>query len=172
VKRLLLLRHAKAVAKDAARDFDRVLSDRGRSDMAVMAEPLADPALAPGLALVSPSARTRETWTLAGMPDVTTRFEPTIYEATSDTLLSVVRGVPDDVSCVIMVGHNPGLEELALGLGGGAAGGGEGDLLQSGLPTAALVVFDFPAEGWRAVALKGGRLDRVVTPASLGGGGG
>lgn len=162
MKRLILLRHAKAVAKSAA-DFDRALAERGRVQMTGVARTLADPDLRPDLAIVSPAARTRETWERTKLAAaVVTRFEQAIYDASEANLLKVVRGAGDEAVCVILVGHNPGLEELAGRL---AAGPPEAAArLAGGLPTAALVVLDLPVASWTEVAAGRGHVNRVVLP--------
>ena len=154
MKRLLLLRHAKAVPHGTLNDFDRPLADRGRSDMARMARHVAEET--PDLALVSPAARTRETWERAELPEVETRFEERIYEASLATLLRLVRALPEEASRPILVGHNPGFEEFAGSLAAKVA--------FPGMPTGALVVAEFPVERWREVSLDDGALVRLVTP--------
>ncbi len=164
MKTLILLRHAKAVAKDEVRDFGRVLAKRGRSDMALVARALASEPR-PNLALVSPAARTRETWELAGLAAVPVRFEDAIYDAEPETLLGLVRAVPDEARSIVMVGHNPGFEDLARML----TGPGEARLA-AGMPTAAFAVLALPGAAWGEVGTGAARLLRFVTPASLGGG--
>lgn len=158
--RLVLLRHAKAVAKDAPSDFDRVLAPRGQAQMTAVAKYLAGRdgrAIRPDLALVSPAARTRETWAAAKLPKVEARFEDGIYEASPKALLAVVRGVEEGPRTVMLVGHNPSIEELAGKLTGGASGG---------FPTAAFAVIELEGEAWGDI--RKGRLERFVTPDDLG----
>jgi phosphohistidine phosphatase len=171
VKRLILLRHAKAAPKDAAEDFERVLAPKGRAEMVPIARRLQADDLQPDIALVSSSARTRETWNLAeGSADVAVAFDKRIYEAPAERLLAVLReadGVVADgpAERVVLVGHNPGISELAHVL----AGSGEGlDRLLRGMPTAALAVIDFDVEAWREIAPGQGRLVDFVTPATAG----
>lgn len=162
MKRILLLRHAKAVAKAAAEDFDRVLAPEGRADMELLAEALAGPELRPDVALVSPAARTRETWSLAGLDGVPARDVAAIYDAELETLIAVLRDAPDEAASVILVGHNPGIEEIAMALLAG-----HDPALARGMPTAALAVVDVSAATWRELALGTGTLARYVTPATL-----
>lgn len=162
MKRLIILRHAKAVAKDAGQDFERVLAGRGREEMKKVARYLAEHRLRPDLALVSPAARTRETWSRAGLGDVPVRFVDTIYEAETSDLLAALRSLEDGIESVVLVGHNPGLEDLALTMPADSAP------LRSGLPTAALAVIDLPATSWRDLRPGTGRIESYVTPASLG----
>lgn len=161
MKRLLLLRHAKAVPHGTANDFDRTLAKRGRQDMEAIARHLATLDPAPDLALVSPAARTRETWALCGLPDVKVRFEETIYEASVGALWRLVQALPDDARLPILVGHNPGFEDVAAML--------EAESPMRGLPTAGLVLAEWDAAHWREAELADGRLVDVVTPSSPGG---
>ena len=167
MKRLVLLRHAKAEAKNAAEDFERVLAKRGRAQMSVVARHLSEAGLRPDLAILSPSARTRETWSLAKLKDVPVQLDERIYEAAHETLLEIVREAPDDATMVALVGHNPGFEELAHELV--RTGPGEAlARLRRGYPTAGVAAIEFEVERWRAVSPRTGRLVSFETPASLG----
>lgn len=161
MKRLAILRHAKAVAKTAD-DFGRVLAPRGRRQMEAVGRHLAAAGPAPDLALVSPAARTRETWALCGLGRTPVRFVEEIYDAECDDLLRVVRGIGDEVGSAVLVGHNPGLEELAAALVRDAGA------VRDGLPTAALVAIELPVASWREVTPRQGRIARFETPATLG----
>lgn len=160
VKRLLLLRHAKAVPHGTMNDFDRTLADRGRKDMSLLAAHLAEFDPAPDLALVSPAARTRETWDLCGLPGVPVRHEEAIYESSLPRLQRVVLALPDTARLPILVGHNPAFEDFAASLK--AAG------KFRGLPTAGLVLAEWEVEHWREASPDRGRLVKTVTPVSLG----
>lgn len=122
VRRLVLLRHSKSSRDQGLPDAERPLSSRGRRDAAAAGSWLASHVGRPDLVLCSPSVRTRQTWARAceAEPDVLgpapVRLEPTIYEAWSDTLLDLARAVPDDVATVVLVGHGPGLPDLAARL--------------------------------------------------------
>lgn len=166
MKRLILLRHAKAVGKDAARDIDRVLAPRGRRQMEVMAEHLAP--IAVDLALVSPSARTRETWKLARRPDIPVEFDQRIYEASEPELLAVAQEADPQADSVILVGHNPAFEELALDLVRAGEEGEAAERLRRGFPTAGVAVLEFEIDAWRRLARRTGRLVSFETPKSLG----
>ena len=166
MKRLILLRHARAVAKDAAPDFDRVLAPEGRAQMEAMAGHLAG--LPCDLALVSPSARTRETWELARRSDVPARFDQRIYEASERELLAVAQEAEQTAQSVILVGHNPAFEELALDLVRSGEQGPAADRLRHGFPTASVAILDFEISSWPELARRTGRLVSFETPASLG----
>ncbi|MGP9821468.1 SixA phosphatase family protein [Salinarimonas sp. NSM] len=168
MRRLILFRHAKSAYPDGVDDHDRPLDARGRADAPRMGAYLAAEALLPDLVLVSSARRTQETFGLAGaaIGPVETREEPRIYEAPAERLLGVVRETPDAVRTLMLVGHNPGMEDLASTLVG------YGDRyafarLQQKFPTAAIAVIDLDAERWADVVPREGRLDRFVTPKGL-----
>lgn len=168
MKRLYCLRHAKAVAKDPADDVDRVLAPRGRRQMKVLAGFIDETRIRPDRALVSPSARTRETWARTGLKGVPTIFEARIYEALPETLLDVVREADDAAQSLVMVGHNPGFEKLMRGLAGRVGEPHALARLAAKVPTAALAIFDLPVDRWAETRLGSGRLIGFVTPAWLG----
>jgi phosphohistidine phosphatase len=90
-----------------------------------------------------------------------------IYEAPVGRLLEIVREVKPDIRTLLLIGHNPGFEELAKLLIG------EGDMdgilrLGQKYPSAGLAVIDFELESWGIISPKSGRLERFVTPKSLG----
>lgn len=171
MRRLILLRHAKAVPHGVVPDFDRSLTDQGREDARRMGAYLAQENLFPDLAAISSAKRTRETYDLvsqdwAHRPPV--RQEPRIYEATASMLLSLMRQTPDHVTTLISVGHNPGFAELAVQLVGYGDRYAFARMTQK-FPTCSLVVLDFDVASWSDVEPKSGRLDRFITPAALGG---
>lgn len=169
MRRLMLLRHAKSAWPAGIADLDRPLNERGREAAPRMGRYLQDEGLLPDLVLVSSARRTQETWDLvrAAVGDVETRTEPRIYEAPSARLLAVVQEVSATARTLLMIGHNPGFEDLSKTLVG------HGDRyafarLSQKFPTAGLAVVDFAVESWSEVAARGGRLDRFVTPKTLG----
>ena len=115
MKDLILLRHAKAVSDHAGGDIARPLSSRGIQQIQQVAHTFRARQYEPELALVSPAIRTQQTATLLGKQigklDVVT--DRTLYLATDDQILDVLRGVPDDIQSLLLVGHNPGISELA-----------------------------------------------------------
>jgi len=119
---LLLLRHAKSSWEDAALpDRDRPLNKRGRRAAAAMRQAMRELGLAPDLVLVSPARRTQETLTGLQPWDDTPLVEQleTLYLATAQQLLAVLRGVHETVRSVLLIAHNPGMHELAVMLAGG-----------------------------------------------------
>ena len=118
-RRLVLFRHAKSDWPEDVADHDRPLAARGRRDAPLAGRWLARHGHAPDAVICSTARRARETWdlpsaSLATAPPV--RYEPRVYEATVLALLMLVREIPDEQSVVAIVGHNPGLAELAVGL--------------------------------------------------------
>lgn len=169
MRRLILLRHAKSDWPNGIADRDRPLAPRGRHDAPRMGRYLAQEALMPDRVLVSPALRTRETWELVaphllGMPEV--ESDARLYEATAARLLAVLREQPANAHVLMLVGHNPGTEDLADTL---VAGGPDTsrDIMQEKFPTAALAVIDLPIDDWADVRPESGRLDRFVTPRGL-----
>jgi phosphohistidine phosphatase len=166
---LLVFRHAKAVRDDPRGDKSRALEGRGRKAAVFMGGWLRDQGFLPDLALVSDARRTRETFELASAQfetPVPAQFEPSMYNASEDTLLAVLRRAEPRARRVLMIGHNPGLADFAALL----AGAGERAALRRihlKFPTAALAILSFQMESWSEVDWKDARLERFVTPASL-----
>jgi len=134
MKTLTLFRHARTEPDSpSGRDFDRVLTERGRLDAARIGAEIRARRPEFGLVLVSPAARAAETAELAGIKPP--EFKPRIYDASVADLLAIVREVDDRVERLIMVGHNPGFERLASML--------IGEELQ--MPTGSLIQIELPA---------------------------
>jgi phosphohistidine phosphatase len=125
----------------------------------------------PALVLCSPARRTRETLDrvaphldVDGGPEV--RLESELYLAAPGALLACIRALDDAVPCVLLIGHNPGLHELACALAGtGAASARE--RMHGKFPTAALAVIAFETDHWSEVAPAGGRLVAFTRPKDL-----
>lgn len=169
-RRLMLLRHGKSDWPAGVGDLERPLGKRGRKAGLLMGAYLAESGLVPDLALVSPALRARQTWELAlsALPDrVARRDEPRIYEAPAKAILGLIADTEPEVGTLLLVGHNPGLHELARTLIGA---GNPADLtrLARKFPTAGLVVIDLNIGQWRDAGPGLGRLERFETPASLG----
>jgi phosphohistidine phosphatase len=119
MERLILLRHGKAEPDSASgEDYDRRLSARGARESAEMGAHLADMGFKPDLALVSPAARTRETWeAMQGLfPGAEFRSLDELYHAEADVIRRTAEQADGEAKTVMVVGHNPGLQELALTL--------------------------------------------------------
>jgi phosphohistidine phosphatase len=167
MRRLYVLRHAKSSWDDPAlSDHDRPLAPRGRKAAKAIARHLRAEGIEPELVLCSTARRARETWeriepSLAGTP---VRYEPELYGASATTLLERVRGVPDDVASVLLVGHNPAIEQLARSL---ARPSPERRELDAKFPTAALATLRLAGRSWRDLDAGGAELVELVRPREL-----
>jgi phosphohistidine phosphatase len=169
MKRLLLLRHAKSGWDDPAmRDFDRGLTERGQRAASRMGRLLAEEPL-PDLVISSPAARTRQT--IEGLErgigaPLDALFDERIYLATMDSLLELIRNFDDSRSTALVIGHNPGLEDLALALTSGGKLADRVALAQK-FPTAALADLELAVDSWTQVMPGTGKLNRFVHPRQL-----
>jgi phosphohistidine phosphatase len=167
MRHLFLLRHAKSSWDDPTlADHDRPLARRGRRAAKVMAKHLRRKGIAPELVFCSPSKRTRETLTriapgLRKKADV--HIEPEFYAASAAALLEVLHEVPDEVESVMLIGHNPGIQDLALSL---APAGSESARVRSKFPTAALATLQLNGS-WRELAPGRAELVSFVKPKDL-----
>lgn len=161
MKTLLLLRHAKSSWKEPGlSDFERPLNERGRRAAPLMGRFLRRQKLRPDLVLCSPAERARQTAALAveaaGLSSKL-RFDERIYEASAERLVEVVSQVEESCEQVLLVGHNPGMEELIALLTGG----------REAMPTAALARVALDVEKWDKTRARCGRLEWVVRPKEL-----
>lgn len=149
--RLILFRHGKAEAESASgEDFDRRLAPRGVRESAEMGAQLADLGFLPDLVLVSPAARTRETWAAVEthFPRAKARFDEELYHADSGSVRREAERAGAETGTVMVVGHNPGLQELTVQLL--TEGGSPLSLIMRAtrqFPTAAAAVFLFDGHG-------------------------
>lgn len=162
MKTLLLLRHAKSSWDDASlRDFDRPLAPRGERDAPRMGKALGARGASPDLIVSSPAARARATIKSvikAAKLELEPRFDESIYGASSAELMKLIRGLPDSSSSVLLVGHNPGFEDLVGRLTGS----------EERMPTAALACIEFQIRHWEDVEDEKGKLAWLLTPKQLG----
>jgi phosphohistidine phosphatase len=166
---LLLLRHAKSSWNDnKLADRDRPLNDRGRHAAAAMREVMQNLGLAPDLVLVSPARRSLQTLDALEPWDDTPLREhvEALYLATSAQLLTVLNDVAETVRSVLLIGHNPGMHDLAQSLIQGTAPTDAAYRLAAGYPTGALAEFAI-AGPWLRLGSGGGRLTRFITPREL-----
>src|ERR1700680_2160518 len=170
----MLLRHAKTENHaPSARDQDRRLDNRGRSDAAEIGSWIGRHPLFPDSVLVSPAIRAHQTWEIAWkamkdlVPEPQVELIPELYGADPSQLLETIRDASAaDPKTLMLVGHNPGMHELALAL----AGSGDAmcrKALADNLPTSGLAVFDFGIDDWADVAFRRGRLVRFMSPKLL-----
>jgi phosphohistidine phosphatase len=169
VRVLYLLRHAKSDWSDESLDdHDRPLAPRGRKAIQRMAAYIDDAGVRPALVLCSTAVRARQT--LEGVeralgPDADVWMEDALYGAGAHELQDRLRHLPPAVPSVMVIGHNPGLEDLALGL----AGGGEaGAVARMGMkfPTAALATLEVPG-GWKSLKRGAATVTAFVVPRAL-----
>ena len=146
MKDLLLMRHAKSSWKDdKLADFERPLNDRGRKAAALIGRYIAQENISIDLVVSSPAVRARQTIEhvlRAAKKSVELRFDQLIYEATSMRLLEVISQVEDERKSVLLVGHNPGMEELLGTLVGG----------EQHMPTASLAIVSLQSKKWDKVS--------------------
>jgi phosphohistidine phosphatase len=167
VKRLYLLRHAKSSWKDTSLpDHDRPLAGRGRRAAKAIARHLREQGIEPQLVLCSTARRARETLDriepALGAPAI--ELEHDLYAASAPALLERLRSVPDTIDSVLLIGHNPGLQELALDLVRPSPTARE---LAAKYPTAALATLAFRESSWRECGHKTGELVALVRPRDL-----
>ena len=175
MKRLLLLRHAKTedINKDTPADRERVLTGRGRRDAPRVGRAMDVRGYVPDLVLCSPSTRTRQTLELAAAEfgrDVQTEFVEEIYDARASELMRLVRGLAASVLRPLLVGHNPGFEDLARSLirkQDEPEAKELVDALKDKFPTSALAVIDFDIEDWSKLAPGSGELHDFIRPKDL-----
>lgn len=162
---LLVFRHGKSDWPEGVPDAERPLGTRGRRDAPAAGAWLASAGLRPDLVVSSPAVRARETWELAATawdeaPPVS--YDKRVYAAPVPRLLEVLRDTPDDVQTLVLVGHNPGLQELVDAL----ADDGDSDALnrvREKFPTSAIAKLSFDGS-WTDVDAGSARLDELIVP--------
>jgi phosphohistidine phosphatase len=171
MKKLLLLRHGKSSWDDPSlADFDRPLAPRGAKAAKRVGRELAARQWLPEQALVSPAARTRETWKLVAteLPDTPpTNLPRKLYGASPEDLLAQIKRVSGKVGTLLLLGHNPALEELARQLAGDGSDEGAFAGLREKFPTAALARFKFDGK-WTELGPGAARLTHCLRPKDLG----
>ena len=167
MRRLLLLRHAKAVPLSHDDDFARELTEQGRQDAAKIGQYLAARPFAPDRALFSGAARTRETCEIVAQAHPFEAVEQNaLYEASRFLIMGLLRELPASSRAHLIVGHNPGMAEVAQLLAG--EGGARDRLrLQAKFPTGSLAVIAFDRPDWSELVAGCGRLEHFITPADL-----
>jgi len=173
---LMLLRHAKSdwpkSGGSKLDDHDRPLSSRGRKDASRMGKYMRSEKCEPALVLCSTAARTRETWDLVALElksKAKVRFEKALYLAAWPALLSIVQSTAATTPSLMLIGHNPGMEQLAIALALQPKTPSErarAENLSKKFPTCALAVLEFEGD-WRAVKPGSGRLAAFVKPKDL-----
>lgn len=150
---LIVLRHSKAASPLGTPDVDRPLSGRGRRDAAKAGDELRAADLVPDRVVCSTALRTRQT--LDGLAfDVPVDYESRVYDNSAEEILDLLREQPDEAATVLLVGHNPSLHQIVLGLTGAP---------ENGFPTSATAVIEFDG-GWPDLWPGAGRLVSLRIP--------
>lgn len=166
MKRLGLLRHAKSDWDDMRlRDFDRGLNDRGRRGAALMGAHIRQREDRWDAVIASPAARVKRTLEASGL-DLPVTFANAVYLADCPTLMTLVRGL-DDEEAVLLVGHNPGLQELALALVPPQEEDALFDAVMDKYPTASYAVLELAIDRWADLAEGCGKLVHFARPRDL-----
>ncbi|MEJ2408085.1 MAG: histidine phosphatase family protein [Novosphingobium sp.] len=171
MKTLGIFRHAKSDWNDARlRDFDRPLNDRGRKGAAVMGKHIRDHAVGWKRVLASPAVRVTQTIELAceaagETPPIT--WDRRIYLANSAALMDVLRDQAGDPASIILIGHNPGLEDLIFDLVPDDGSSPLRDIVEEKFPTAAYAVLELDIDDWSDIGECCGRLIHLVRPRDL-----
>jgi phosphohistidine phosphatase len=156
MKKLLLIRHAKAEKDTSVKDFDRPLKYIGMQDAGFMADRIKDHSLIPQLIITSSALRTKTTAEIftdhLGLPQPQTN--KTIYEASEKTLLKVINGLPDEHNFIALVGHNPAIAQILYYL--------TGEVREVHTCTVALI--DFDIDDWTSVSKNLGKLAYYSSP--------
>jgi phosphohistidine phosphatase len=174
MRRLILLRHAKTETDaPSGRDQDRRLDERGRNDATEIGRWMAAHPPFADTVLVSSAVRARQTWDMAWaemkdkVPTPHVELLPELYGADAAQLLQSIREASvHDPKRLMLVGHNPGMHELALSVVGAGDEAGR-KALADNLPTAGLAIYDFAVDDWNDVAFRRGRLVLFVSPKLL-----
>jgi phosphohistidine phosphatase len=163
MKYLSIFRHAKAEhINDFPTDFERPLTSRGQKDAYLVSELLSEFEPAIDWIVSSPAQRTRETATVATAALKFKRgvvWQDAIYEADAETLLKVLAEVPAEMEHVLIIGHNPGMEELVSGLAAGSP-----TRLGIDMPTAGLAHLSLEIFGWNQIRWGCGTLHSLMRP--------
>ncbi|MFF1678005.1 SixA phosphatase family protein [Streptomyces sp. NPDC058256] len=166
LRRLVVLRHAKSAWPVGVADHERPLAPRGRRDAPAAGRALAEADCLPDLALCSTAVRARQTWELAaaqwGTPPPV-RLDGRLYGADVPELLEAVREVPDQIGTLLLIGHNPGLEELVLELAGDSLDGALDDV-RTKFPTSAVAILAWHGTNWQELAPGAALLTDMAVP--------
>ena len=161
MKTLLLLRHAKSSWKDqGVTDFERPLNDRGRKAAELVGKFILKQNVTIDLVISSPAVRARQTIELvlkAAKRSPELRFDQRVYEASPTQLIEITSQIEDDRKSVLLVGHNPGMEELLALLVG----------VEMHMPTASLAKVVLSSKKWDKILAEKGVLDSFVRAKEL-----
>lgn len=171
MKTLTLLRHAKSSWDDpVSRDFDRPLNARGRKAAVTVGRHMRGAQLGFDHVVASPAVRIVETIEQVEQgfgSALAPAWDRRVYLASASSLLDVVHELPPGADSALLIGHNPGLEDLILMLIPDRAGDALRDSVEEKFPTAALAVMTFDVDDWAGVKADGGTLIRFTRPRDL-----
>ncbi|MET8405362.1 histidine phosphatase family protein [Streptomyces sp900116325] len=166
--RLIVLRHAKSAWPDGVPDHERPLAGRGRRDAPAAGRWLREVSCTPDLVICSTARRARETWELVA-PELGRRpmvvFEPRVYEASASALVNVLRETPEQWRSVLLIGHQPGVQDVVLSV----AGDGDDEALARArvkFPTTAVAVLALPGT-WAQLAPGTAALTAFAVPRGI-----
>jgi phosphohistidine phosphatase len=163
----MLLRHAKSAWPAGMLDHARPLGPRGLTEAPLAGRWLAEQGLVPDIALVSSAVRTRETWDLVAAEldaDVPVRVADSLYDAAVWDVVVLLRTLPPDVATAIVVGHNPGMERVAMLLDDGSGPAEDRARMAAKFPTSGIAVLTLTVEDWGSLDAQSGRLDTFHVP--------
>jgi phosphohistidine phosphatase len=173
MKRLFLLRHAKSLRDESMNDKDRPLNPRGRADAPTMGAYMHKERYIPDRVLCSSAKRTVETWTMLG-PELDTVPQPnlldSLYLAASGSILKIIRQEGREAAALLVIGHNPGLEDAARKLTAKPSSAKERELvaeIETKFPTGALAVLEFEISAWPEMTEGAGKLVDFARPKHL-----
>ncbi|TCD04966.1 histidine phosphatase family protein [Erythrobacteraceae bacterium CFH 75059] len=167
MKRVGLLRHAKSDWSDQdKRDHDRGLNRRGRLGAKLMGEHIAAEGTDWQLVLASTATRVRLT-AASALPDAEITFDAALYLASAEVLADALSALPDTVQSVLLVGHNPGLQNLVLTLVRPDAENALFDAAKEKFPTATFAIIELPDGPWSEAVAAGGTLTHFTRPRDL-----
>ncbi len=174
MKSLYLLRHALAErGQGTDEDFDRPLAPEGREGAERIAEAMRSGGLIPAMVLCSGARRARETWDILDpylAPDgaaIPMEARDELYLATMSRLAAALRELPQNLDSVLVIGHNPGLQQLARRLAGPESSQGALQTLSRDFPSGGLAALTLAGDAWREIAPGMGRLERFLRPGDL-----
>jgi phosphohistidine phosphatase len=156
MKRLLLIRHAKAEHENKYPDFERPLTEKGMAEATIMAQRLVAEDIKPTLIISSPALRTHTTANIFSEHLLSHEIETDkkIYDASENALLRIINNLPDDRDFVAIVGHNPGISQILYYLTGKI----------KDVPTCAVALIEFDEEEWQAISMEMGELTYYDEP--------
>lgn len=168
MKTLYFLRHAKSDWSDfSLPDYERPLNERGRRACLKIGLTMKRLSITPERVVCSTATRARETLDrvmTSGELDWPVTSESALYGAGADRILSLIRQQPDSFQSLLLVGHNPGFQDLVVGLTGSEAEGGMLDRVMRKLPTGAFAEITFDSGSFSQIGLGTGHLNRFIKP--------